>query len=142
MSTSAYDDDDTGVGTITPTVLVVDDDAGIRDSMERLLRVYGYSPVTAASLEEAIKAIGHTIVDALIIDVRLGDGRTGLELLHTIRERPEFAKAPVLVLTGAILSEEEEALITRLRAYLFQKPEGFHTLLHFLDTLTGRDQEH
>ena len=33
-------------------------------------------------------------------------------------------------------------LITSLRAYLFHKPEGFHTLLRFLDTMTDRDQQH
>ena len=130
------------MGTTTPTVLVLDDDPGIRDSMERLLSVYGYAPLTARSLDEAIRVIGTSTVDAMIIDVRLGDGPTGLELLHTIRGRPEFATTPILILTGAILSDAEEALITRMRAYLFQKPEGFHTLLHFLDTLTGRDQEH
>jgi DNA-binding response OmpR family regulator len=130
------------VGTTTPTVLVVDDDPGIRDSMARLLSVYGYSPLVAADLDEAIRALGEATVDAMIIDVRLGDGRTGLDLLHTIRAQPALANVPILVLTGAILSDAEEALITRMRAYLFQKPEGFHTLLDFLDTLTGRDQEH
>jgi DNA-binding response OmpR family regulator len=130
------------VGTTAPTVLVLDDDPSLRDSMERLLRLYGYSPLTAANFDEATRVIGESKVDALIIDVRLGDGRTGLDLLHTIRERQEFAKAPVLVLTGAILSPAEEATITRMGAYLFQKPEGFHTILQFLDTLTGRDQEH
>jgi DNA-binding response OmpR family regulator len=129
------------VGTLSPTVLVLDDDPGIRDSMERLLRVYGYSPFTAADLDEATRVIGEARIDALIVDVRLSNGRTGLELLQTLRARPEFASAPVLVLTGAILSEAEEASITRLRAYLFQKPEGFHTLLQFLDTLTGREQQ-
>jgi hypothetical protein len=29
-----------------------------------------------------------------------------------------------------------------MRAYLFRKPEGFRSLLQFLDTLVGRDQEH
>ena len=130
------------MGTLTPTVLVLDDDPGIRDSMERLLRVYGYSPLTAADLDEATRVIGEARIDALIVDVRLSDGRTGLEFLHTLRARPEFAAAPVLVLTGAALSDAEEADITRLRAYLFQKPEGFHTLLQFLDTLTGREQQH
>ena len=110
--------------------------------MARMLRVYGYSPLTAANLDEATQVIAEARIDALIVDVRLSDGRTGLDLLHTLRARPELASAPVLVLTGAILSEAEEASITRLRAYLFQKPEGFHTLLKFLDTLTGREQQH
>jgi DNA-binding response OmpR family regulator len=130
------------VGTPSPTVLVLDDDPGIRDSMERLLRAYGYSPLTAANVDEATRVIGESQLDALILDVRLGHGKTGLDLLHTIRGRRELRSAPVLILTGAILSDAEEALITRMRAYLFQKPEGFHTLLKFLDTLTGRDQSH
>jgi DNA-binding response OmpR family regulator len=130
------------LGTTTPTVLVLDDDPGIRESMDRLLSVYGYAPRVAGSLEEAIRVLGEAPVDAMIIDVRLGDGPTGLELLRTIRDRSELATVPILVLTGAILSDAEEAMITRMRAYLFQKPEGFQTLLDFLDTLTGRNQEH
>src|SRR5215203_7171924 len=121
----AYDDDGFFVGTTTPTVLVVDDDAGIPDSMQRLLRLYGYSPLVAGSLDDAIRVVDQNRVDALIIDVRLGDGHTGLELLQTIRDHAGLATVPILVLTGAMLSAAEEALITRLRAYLFQKPEGF-----------------
>ena len=128
--------------TASPTVLVLDDDPDLRDSMERLLRAYGYASVTAGSLDEATQAIGAKHVDALILDVRLSDGHTGLELLRAIRARPDFANAPILILTGAALSDAEEALITSQRAFLFQKPEGFHTLLQFLDTLTNRDQSH
>ena len=130
------------VATASPTVLVVDDDPSIRESVQRLLRTYGYSPLTAADLDEAAQVIRESPVDALILDVRLGAGGTGLDLLRAVRDRPEFASAPILILTGAVLSEAEEALITRMRAYLFQKPEGFHTLLQFLDTLTGREQQH
>ena len=130
------------MATDSPTVLVLDDDPGTRDSMERLLKAYGYSPLTAASLDEAADRIRGNRVDALILDVRLGDGRTGLELLRTIRARQDFDNAPILILTGAVLSDAEEALITSQRAYLFHKPEGFHTLLKFLDTLTDRDQSH
>ena len=130
------------MGVPSPTVLVLDDDPSVRDSMARLLSLYGYSPLTAASLDEACRVIGESPLDALILDVRLGGVGTGLDLLRIIRGRRELAAAPVLILTGAALSDAEEALITRMRAYLFQKPEGFQTLLRFLDTLTGRDQEH
>lgn len=110
--------------------------------MSRLLRVYGYAPHTAATLAEAAAVMGNATFDALIIDVHLADGDSGLTLLNTVRADPRFAATPVLILTGALLSDAEEALITRLRAYLFRKPEGFHTLLKFLDTLTNRDQQH
>ena len=130
------------MGNITPAVLVLDDEPGIRDSLQRLLLQYGYSPMAAATLDEATQMMAATTVDALIIDVRLGHGRTGLELLETIRTRPQFEKTPVIVFTGGVLSDAEKGLITRMRAYLFRKPEGFRSLLQFLDTLTGRDQEH
>ena len=126
----------------SPIVLVLDDDEGVRTTMADLLRAYGYGAVTASTIDEAHALLGTTSVAALILDVGLKDGSTGLDLLRTIRERREFDKAPVLMLTGGILSPSEETLITRSRAFLFYKPEGFDTLVRFLDDLTGRDLPH
>jgi DNA-binding response OmpR family regulator len=125
-----------------PIVLVLDDDEGVRTSMGGLLELYGYGAVTAGTLDEANALLGNTSVQALILDVGLKDGSTGLDLLRTIRERREFDKAPVLILTGGVLSPSEELFITRSRAFLFYKPEGFDTLVRFLDELTGRDRPH
>jgi DNA-binding response OmpR family regulator len=127
--------------TDTPTVLVLDDEPGVRTSMQRLLQVYGYGAVTASTLDEARGALQTTSIQALILDVGLQGGSTGLDLLRTIREQPAFDKAPVLIFTGGVLSDAEEAFITRHRAFLFYKPEGFDTLIKFLDTLTGRDRQ-
>lgn len=126
--------------TDAPTVLVLDDEPGVRTSMERLLQVYGYGAVTASTLDEARGVLQTTSIQALILDVGLQGGSTGLDLLRTIREQPEFDKAPILIFTGGVLSDAEEAFITRHRAFLFYKPEGFDTLIKFLDTLTGRDR--
>ena len=123
-----------------PTVLVLDDEVGVRTSMARLLRVYGYEAVTASTLDEARTLLQTKSIQALILDVGLQGGSTGLDLLRTIRERREFDNAPVLIFTGGILTADEEMLITRHRAFLFYKPEGFDTLVKFLDTLTGRDR--
>ena len=125
-----------------PTVLVLDDDDGTRSTMQRLLEVYGYGAVTAATLDEARGLLATTTIAALILDVGLQGNATGLDLLHTIRQQAAFEKAPILIFTGGILSQSEEALITRSRAFLFYKPEGFDTLINFLDSLTGRDRPH
>jgi two-component system response regulator MprA len=123
-----------------PTVLVLDDEPGVRTTMERLLKIYGYGTVAAATLEEAHNLLTTTPIEALILDVGLQGGSSGLDLLRVIRERREFDRAPILIFTGSTLSDAEEALITRHRAFLFYKPEGFDTLIKFLDTLTGRDR--
>lgn len=125
-----------------PIVLVLDDDEGVRTTMADLLVAYGYGAVTASTIDEAHAVLGSRAIEALILDVGLKDGGTGLDLLRTIRERPEFDKAAVLILTGGVLSPSEETLITRSRAFLFYKPEGFDTLVRFLDDLTGRDRPH
>lgn len=125
-----------------PLVLVLDDDAAIRATMGRRLRAYGYDVAAVATLEEARATIGTLRIEALIIDVNLDAGQSGLDLLETIRARREFDHAPVLIFTGALLSGADQARIRRHRAHLFGKPEGFDTLVKFLDTLTGRDQPH
>jgi hypothetical protein len=45
-------------------------------------------------------------------------------------------------MTGGVLSDAEEASIAKHRAFLFYKPEGFNTIIGFLDQLTGRDRSH
>lgn len=125
-----------------PTVLVLDDDPGIRAAMARLLQRYGYDAVTAATLDQAHALLESRAIHALILDVRLQEEGTGLDLLGGIRGRPEFLDTPILIFTGAGLSESDELFITRHRAFLFRKPEGIDTLVKFLDNLTGRDRPH
>ena len=102
-----------------PTVLVLDDETGVRTTMARVLGRYGYDAVTAATLDEARTLLRSRSIQALILDVRLSEAGSGLDLLTTIRGEPAFAKAPVLVFTGTSVTESEQMLITRHRAFLF-----------------------
>lgn len=132
------------MGSITgqPTVLMVDDEPCVRESGRRFLRAYGYTCLEADSVERALETLRTTSVDALILDVRLPGQQSGLDLLAALRLQPELAHVPVLVMTGGVLSDAEEAWITRQRGHLFYKPEGFDTIISFLDQLTGRDRSH
>lgn len=121
------------------TVLVLDDEAGVRDSLRRFLSKYGYSALEAATVEQATDVLAREHVDAVILDVRLPGELTGLDVLEALRRQPSLGRIPVLVLTGRTLTESEERMITSRRAHLFYKPEGLDTLLRFLDQLTGRD---
>ena len=125
-----------------PTVLVLDDDPAVRKTLVRLLLAYGYAGVPAETLDEARIVLGTNTVQALILDVGLEPGKSGLDLLTAIRSRKELAAAPILIFTGQGLSDEEKGVIRRHGAFLFHKPEGFDALIQFLDTLTGRDQSH
>ena len=120
-----------------PTVLVLDDDPLARRTMCRFLELYGYVGVEAGTLEQTLEILKTTSVFAVILDVRLPGRESGLDLLAPLRSRPETANIPVLVMTGGVVDEGEERLITRHRAHLFFKPEGFDTMLAFLDHISG-----
>ena len=125
-----------------PTVLVLDDEASVRECGRRFLQAYGYACIEAETMEHALERLQETAVDALILDVRLEGQQTGLDLLTALRRQPATAKVPVLIMTGGVLSDAEEASITRQHGHLFYKPEGFDTIITFLDQLTGRDRSH
>jgi CheY-like chemotaxis protein len=125
-----------------PMVLVLDDEPTVREIGRRYLRASGYGCVEAETVDGAIELLRTTTVVAAILDIRLPGPHTGLDLLAAFRQLDEFSEIPILIMTGSILSAAEEAAISKQRAFLFYKPEGFNTIVSFLDRLTGRDRSH
>ena len=121
-------------------VLVLDDEEAVRAVLGRFLQEYGFQPLGATSVDEAVNLLADTSVVAIILDVRLSGGRLALGLLGEIRRQPDLATTPAIVMTGVALSDEEEATITRHRAHLFYKPEGLTALVGFLRQIADRDQ--
>jgi DNA-binding NtrC family response regulator len=80
-----------------PNLLVVDDDSAVRDQLERLYSLAGYSVSAVESAEEAITRLGEDDIDLVISDVQL-PGTSGVELTSYIRDH--FPDVPVIVITG------------------------------------------
>jgi len=79
------------------SVLVVDDDAAMREMVVSLLEDEGIRAVAAESADEAIKRLGESDYDVVLSDIRM-PGRTGIEMLGGIRElRPN---TPVVLMTA------------------------------------------
>lgn len=122
-----------------PTVLVLDDEPFVRHAARRFLKASGYDCVESETVEGAIALLHTTPVIAAMLDMRLPCGRTGLDVLADLRQVPGFREIPVLIVTGSVLTDAEKAAIAKLRGFVFFKPEGFSTIVNFLDRLTGRD---
>jgi len=79
------------------TVLVVDDEAGVRSSLAAILGDEGYAVEAVGSGEEALAALEARRHDVVLLDVWL-PGADGLEVLRRIRESD--AELPVVVISG------------------------------------------
>ncbi len=79
-----------------PTILLVDDDARLREIVGMALEGEGYGVRSAASAEEAVAILDRDDPDLLILDVML-PGRDGFELCREIRTR---SPVPILMLTA------------------------------------------
>lgn len=87
-----------------PTVLLVDDDASTRASLEATLEQAGFAVASAADARSARERIASTHPIAAVLDVVLPDGNA-FELLTELREREETREMPVLLLSGSRLDE-------------------------------------
>ncbi|MDT4992691.1 MAG: two-component system, OmpR family, response regulator MprA [Actinoplanes sp.] len=84
-------------GEVDVRILVVDDDAAVRDSLARTLRFEGHEVVTADDGEQALSAVRAKEPDAMILDVSMPK-LDGLQVCR--RLRAEGVLLPVLMLTA------------------------------------------
>jgi len=102
-------------------VLIVDDEADIRDSLEAILREEDYLITTAASAKEALELIRDADYQAVLLDIWLPDG-DGLDVLAQIRGDGRPGTPEVIMISGHG-TIEAAVRATKLGAYDFlEKP--------------------
>lgn len=69
------------------TVLIVEDEPGLRESLSEILRIHGYETVEAEDGEKALQILGNRRVDVLILDLHLPK-LDGFSLLQRIDPPP------------------------------------------------------
>ena len=78
-------------------ILIVDDDAQLRMSFEKILSAEGHTVQTAATGESGLEIVSKNIPDLVIMDIRL----PGMDGLETFREIHEIdSKLPVIIMTA------------------------------------------
>ena len=88
------------------TILVVDDEPIVRESIRDWLKEAGYNVMTAETGEEAIKLLDKHDISILVIDVRL-PGRTGISVLKDVKsKKPQIKSIVITAYPSEELSEE------------------------------------
>ncbi|MEE9464470.1 MAG: response regulator transcription factor [Candidatus Neomarinimicrobiota bacterium] len=80
-------------------ILIVDDEADVREVIQLNLEREGYMVTTAAGGDEALDLLKTAVFDAAILDVMM-PGMDGLDLCRAIRSEPQSRHLPILLLTA------------------------------------------
>jgi len=102
-----------------PTVLLVDDNRDLLHFLERLMAEAGWQLLTAESASEAQKIVADRMPNAALLDYMLPDGN-GVELGVQLRQRAP--KMQVIMMTGSMLPEEDEATCEEHDFPVLRKP--------------------
>lgn len=114
-------------------VLLVEDDASVRDATRMLLKSEGYHVTAVASLAEALAhAVRDPSLDLLVTDYHLSDGETGMQVIAAVREASGASLKAVLITGDSSSAMHELPADPHLRVAI--KPMKAEELL---ETLTG-----
>lgn len=124
-------------GVPKPAVLIIEDDAAVRDALELVLGLEGYPVRTAnsATAAEAVFARHGAEIDVVVSDFHLGNNRNGLELLEKLRATVP-RDLPAVILSGdtsPVLASIESVP----RVALLRKPVDARRLILKLEELFG-----
>lgn len=110
-------------------ILVVEDDAGLREALIDTLEISGYTCVAADNAERAIMLLKQQRVDMVISDVQMGE-ISGLELLRSIKLN--YPNLPVLMMTAfATIDDAVQAMREGAVDYL-SKPFAPEVLMNLV----------
>ena len=116
-------------------VLIIDDEAAIRESLETLLSLEGYAVDGAADSSGGLARIDSRPYDLVLLDLAL-PGQNGLEILARIRER--HAELPVIMITAyGTVSNVVDAMRAGAQNFV-QKPWNNEKLLADIRASIGR----
>jgi PAS domain S-box-containing protein len=117
-------------------ILHIEDDAMIQMLAKRSLT--RYDVVTYFSAESALEHIVNEKFDAVLLDVNLGGGMSGVSLCKLIRLLPAFKHIPIAAITASGLDPDESYYQAGFTHYL-PKPFDSNQLIAFVDDLVRTD---
>jgi CheY-like chemotaxis protein len=115
-------------------ILVVDDDAGVREVLQSMLEAAGYSVELAINGREALAIMRHATFDCIITDLVMPE-QEGIETIKMIRR--DYPDLGIIAMSGAFGGD-----YLRIASYLgahatLSKPVQLPTLLATVSSLIG-----
>lgn len=124
--------------TDTPkSVLLVEDEAGLRELYEEELRKAGWLVFAVGNGEEGLALAQNRIPTVAILDVML-PGMSGLDMLAAMRQNPKLATTPVIILSALEdIDDRARGLALGAKKYFGKNEASPQTIIEALNDLTS-----
>jgi CheY-like chemotaxis protein len=125
-------------GTEKKSILIVEDDVSLCNSILTALHKNGYQAIGATQSQEATFRMKNQKFDGLIFDMRLGNLESGADLISFARERKDSLNrdTPIFVISGYLDKPLLEKIISSIQGALV-KPFDIASLLNMLEKNIG-----
>ena len=121
------------------TVLIVDDEAGLRRVLERFLERHGYRVLSAGTAESAYEILAAETADALLLDIHLPT-MSGLALYLAIIHRWPRLEGHIAIMTGDAEAEEVRTWLNHHHCTVIRKPFNLQQVADWVSSALQRDR--
>jgi len=115
-------------------VLVVDDDEGTIEALQRILRAEGFEVLTACDGETALAQVRASDPDLIVLDLKL-PGISGYEVLRRLKSGDTSKSIPIVVMTGSDLGRSKGKSLALGASEYLTKPFSKNQFLEILKRL-------
>lgn len=117
-----------------PHILYVEDEVMNQQLISMFLRNVGNTDV-ASTGEEAMEMAKNTIYDCFLMDINLGPGINGIEVIRRLRSMNEYANTPIIAVTALALDGDRESLLNQGCSHYLAKPFKKSDLVKMINSI-------
>ena len=81
---------------------------------------------------EALKKVTEKVYDAILMDINLGEGKTGLDTAQEIKRLEKYKETPIVAVTAFAMEKDKEEFLKYGCTHYLAKPFDKQDLLHTL----------
>lgn len=122
------------------TILVVDDDADIRDLVGFKLELSGYEVRSVGDGPSALAAVDEGLPDLVVLDVMM-PGMSGYDVCRQLREKPATRHLPIIMLTARAQDRDVDTGFSSGADDYVVKPFNPQELVRRVSALLGRARQ-
>ncbi len=101
---------ESGLNTVKPRLIMVDDDEVTLDVTKAFLKEK-YDLDTAKTVTEALEMIKSRVYPVILLDINLGKGITGFVILDELKKMPRYKGVPVVAVTAYAMVGDREVFL-------------------------------